>query len=364
MSRRVVVTGIGLVTPLGDTLDEFWDNLISGKSGVSSITRFDASGLPTRIAAEIKDLDPGEYIDKKIARRMDPSQRYAVVASGKAIDDSGLDLDSINLHRAGVVIGSGIGGLCTFESQHTIILKQGPLKVSPFFIPMMIADMSAGLVSIRFGFKGPNFATVSACASSSHAVADSFALIQRGSADVMLAGGTEAPITLTSIAGFCAAKAMSTKNDNPESACRPFDKERDGFVMGEGAAIFILEELSHARARNARIYAEIVGMGMSADAYHVTAPAPDGEGAARSMDAALKDGNISPDDVEYINAHGTATGLGDIAETKAIKSIFGKRAYNIPINSTTSLIGHLLGAAGSVEGGDSRKNPVAAAIPG
>ena len=349
MNRRVVITGIGLVTPLGNSIDEFWENLISGKSGVSLIDRFDVSMLPTRIAAQVKSFDPEQYINKKAARRMDLSQQFAIVASGKAIEDSGLDLNSTNLDRAGVIIGSGIGGLETFENQHSIVIRQSPLKVSPFFIPMMIADMAAGLVSIQYGFKGPNYATVSACASSSNAIADAFTLIQRGSADIMIAGGTEATITITGMAGFCSARAMSTRNDEPERASRPFDKERDGFVMGEGSAIFVMEEHSHAKARGARIYAEIVGMGLSADAYHITAPAPDGDGAARSMKAALDDAGISPDEIDYINSHGTATDLGDIAETLAVKAIFGERAYKIPINSTKSMIGHLLGAAGSVE---------------
>ncbi len=280
---------------------------------------------------------------------MDLSQQYAVVASGKAISDSGIDLDSTDLERAGVVIGSGIGGLSTFEKQHTIMLRQSPLKVSPFFIPMMIADMSSGLVSIRFGFKGPNYATVSACASSSHAIADAVMIIQRGSADIMVAGGSEASITLTALAGFCSAKALSERNDEPERSSRPFDKDRDGFVLGEGAVSLVLEELEIARDRGARIYAEIVGLGMSADAYHITAPPPDGNGAARSMQASLDDAGITPGEIDYINSHGTATGLGDIAETMAVKSVFGDRSYEIPVNSTKSMIGHLLGAAGAVE---------------
>jgi 3-oxoacyl-[acyl-carrier-protein] synthase II len=349
LSRRVAITGIGLVTPLGNNLDEFWENLVEGNSGVGLIDRFDVSELPTRIAAQVNGFDPESFINKKAARRMDLSQQFAVVSSGRAIEDSGLDLGAIDLDRAGVIIGSGIGGLKTFETQHGIVVTHGPLKVSPFFIPMMIADMAAGLVSIQFGFKGPNYSTVSACASSSNSIADAFSLIQRGSADIILTGGTEAPITLTGMAGFCSAKAMSTRNDEPEKASRPFDKQRDGFVMGEGAAIFMLEELSHAEDRGARIYAELVGMGLSADAYHITAPVPDGNGAARSMKAALDDAGISPDDIDYINSHGTATDLGDIAETMAIKTIFGERAYRIPVNSTKSIIGHLLGAAGSAE---------------
>lgn len=349
MSRRVAITGIGLVTPLGHTIDEFWDNIVSGKSGVSTVTRFDASELPTRIAAEVKDFDPLEYVEKKQVKRMDLSQQYAVVASGKALKDAALDLENINADRAGVIIGSGIGGLLTFEKQHALLLQQSPLKVSPFFIPMMIADMSSGLVSIRFGFRGPNYATVSACASSSHAIADAFMMIQRGSADLMIAGGSEASVTITSLAGFCAARALSDRNDEPEKASRPFDRDRDGFVLGEGAVSMVLEEYESAAARGARIYAEILGIGMSADAHHITAPAPDGNGAARSMEEALKDAGIGTEQVDYINAHGTATELGDIAETIAVKTIFGERAYDIPINSTKSMLGHLLGAAGAVE---------------
>lgn len=349
MSRRVAITGIGLVTPLGHTIDEFWNNIISGKSGISTISRFDASGLSSRIAAEVKEFDPSEYIERKKIKRMDLSQQYAVAASGKAISDSGIDLDSVDLERAGVIIGSGIGGLPTFEKQHAILLQQGPLKVSPFFIPMMIADMSSGLVSIRYGLKGPNYATVSACASSSHAIADAFMMIQRGSADMMVAGGSEASITLTSLAGFCSAKALSVRNHEPERSSRPFDKDRDGFVLGEGAVSVMLEELDLAVGRGARIYAEIAGIGMSADAHHITAPSPDGNGAARSMQASLDDAGIAPGEIDYINSHGTATWLGDISETLAIKTVFGDRSYEIPVNSTKSMIGHLLGAAGATE---------------
>jgi 3-oxoacyl-[acyl-carrier-protein] synthase II len=349
VARRIVITGIGLVTPIGNTVDEFWNNLVGGKSGVSRITKFDPSVLPTQIAAEIRDFNSEKYIDKKQSRRMDTSQQYGVVAAGKAIEDAGLDLGRIDLDRAGVIIGSGVGGIETFEKQHAIVVNNQPLRVSPFFIPMMIADMASGLVSIHYGLKGPNFATVSACASSSNALADALMLIQRDAADMMVCGGAEATITLTAMAGFCAAKALSSRNDEPEKASRPFDKDRDGFVMGEGSAILVLEELEHARARGARIYAEFMGVGMSADAYHITAPAPDGDGAARSMKAALKDAGISPDEVDYINSHGTATDLGDVAETLAIKSVFCERAYSIPINSTKSMIGHLLGAAGAAE---------------
>ncbi|HBC47352.1 MAG TPA: beta-ketoacyl-[acyl-carrier-protein] synthase II [candidate division Zixibacteria bacterium] len=349
MARRVVITGIGLVTPIGDTVDQFWDGLVNGKSGVSRIERFDPSILPTQIAAQIKNFDPEQYLDKKQARRLDLSQQYAVVASGKAIENARLNLSSDNLERIGVIIGSGVGGIETFEKQHALVVNNQPLKISPFFIPMMIADMASGMVSIQFGLQGPNFATVSACASSSNAIADALMLIQRDAADVMLCGGAEATITLTAMAGFCSAKALSTRNDEPEKASRPFDKDRDGFVMGEGAAILVIEELEHARARGANIYAELLGMGMSADAYHITAPAPDGGGAARSIRAALKDSGIGPEEIDYINSHGTATELGDIAETVAIKSVFNERAYKIPINSTKSMIGHLLGAAGAAE---------------
>ena len=349
MARRIVITGIGLVTPLGSNVEEFWSNLIAGKSGISKISKIDVSMLPTQIAAEIKNFDPEKYLDKKQVRRLDISQQYAIVAAAKAIEDSGIDTNKVDLNRAGVVIGSGIGGIETFEKQHTILVQQSPLKVSPFFIPMMIPDMAAGMVSINFGFKGPNFATVSACASSSNSIGDALMIIQRNAADMMLCGGAEATITMTAMAGFCSAKALSSNNEEPEKASRPFDAKRDGFVMGEGSAILMLEELEHAKARGARIYGELIGLGMSADAYHMTAPAPDGNGAARSMKAALNDAGINPDDVDYINSHGTATELGDIAETMAIKTVFGDRAYKIPINSTKSMIGHLLGAAGAAE---------------
>jgi 3-oxoacyl-[acyl-carrier-protein] synthase II len=349
VARRVVITGLGLVTPIGSTVDEFWANLTAGKSGVSKLTKFDASILPTQIAAEVKDFNPEKYLDKKQVRRLDVSQQYAIVAAGDAIEDSGIDTNKINLERAGVIIGSGIGGIETFEKQHSIVIQQSPLKVSPFFIPMMIPDMAAGMVSINFGFKGPNFATVSACASSSNSIGDALMIIQRGAADIMLSGGAEATITMTAMAGFCSAKALSSRNDAPEKASRPFDAQRDGFVMGEGAALLLLEELEHAKARGARIYAELIGLGMSADAYHMTAPIPDGSGAARSMVAALRDAGISHEEVDYINSHGTSTELGDIAETMAVKSVFGDRAFKIPVNSTKSMIGHLLGAAGAAE---------------
>jgi 3-oxoacyl-[acyl-carrier-protein] synthase II len=349
IKRRVVVTGLGVVSPVGNSVEEFWSNLKNGISGVDRVTKFDASLFSTKIAAEVKEFDPLKYIDKKEARRLDLIEQYAVATAQQAFDDAHLNADSLDLEKAGVVVGSGIGGIDTFEKQHAILLKQGPDRVSPFFIPMMIIDMAAGLVSIRFNFKGPNYATVSACASGAHAIADAFRIIQRGDAEVMITGGSEATITPASMAGFCSARAMSTRNDEPQKASRPFDKKRDGFVMGEGAGMMILENLEHAQKRGAKIYAEIVGVGMSADAYHITAPAPGGEGAIRAMRQALKDADLSPESVDYINTHGTSTDLGDVTECQAIKTVFGEHAYKIPVNSTKSMIGHLLGAAGAVE---------------
>jgi len=340
---------MGVISPIGNTLDEFWSSLVSGKSGIGPVTKCDCSNLPTRIGGEVKNFDPHAYMDKKEAKRLDLSQQYAMAASRMAISDAGLENGKYTPERVGVVIGSGIGGIITFEQQHALVVQGKAERVSPFFIPMMIPDMSAGLVSIKYNFKGPNYAAVSACASGPHAIADSYQLIKSGMADVMVAGGTEAAITLTAFAGFCNARALSERNDEPEKASRPFDKDRDGFVMSEGAGILILEKLEHALGRGAKIYAEMAGFGMSADAYHITAPAPDGDGAARSMKAALDYSGISADDVSYINTHGTSTELGDIAETMAIKKVFGERAYKIPCNSTKSMIGHLLGATGAVE---------------
>ena len=340
---------MGLVSPLGNTVDEFWTALLEGKSGIGPLTRFDASAYPTRIVGEVKNFDPSLYMDKKEARRMDLSEQYAMAATEQAIKDSGLDLDSVDLDRCGVVIGSGIGGINTFEKQHSLLEKSGPGRVSPFFIPMMIIDMCAGLVSIRYGFRGPNYATVSACASSAHAIGNSYHIIQRDEADIMIAGGAEATITPTALAGFCQAKAISTRNDEPERASRPFDRDRDGFVMGEGSAILVLESLEHAKARGARIYAEVRGVGSTADAYHMTAPHPDGYGARKSIELALKSAGITAADVDYVNTHGTSTGLGDISETRAIKEVLGERAYQIPVNSTKSMVGHLLGSAGAIE---------------
>jgi 3-oxoacyl-[acyl-carrier-protein] synthase II len=346
---RTVITGMGIVTPLGNDLDTYFQNLINGESGVSEVTRFDVSDYPTKIAAEVREFDPSQYLDKKEARRMDLSEQYAIAASQKAIDDSRVNLDNIDKDRAGVVIGSGIGGITTFEKQHEILLKSGPSRVSPFFIPMMIIDMCAGLVSMRYDFRGPNYGTVSACASSSHAILDAFKIIQRGEADLIIAGGTESTITPTSMAGFCSAKAMSTYNVEPAKASRPFDAQRDGFVMGEGAGIVIMESLESARSRGAEIYCEVIGAGMTCDAHHITAPEPEGRGARMAMTNAIKDAGINPGDIDYINSHGTATPLGDIAESKAIKSVMGEKAYKIPVNSTKSEVGHLLGAAGAIE---------------
>ena len=340
---------MGVVTPLGNTLDELWPALLRGESGAVGVTRFDATAYTTRIAAEVKNFDPLKYFDKKELKRTDLSQQYAIAASQQAIDDSGLKLDGVDPDRVGVIIGAGVGGIETFEEQVGKLLSSGPGRVSPFFIPMMIIDMCAGLVSMRFNFRGPNYAVVSACASSSHALLDAYYVIQRGEADIMVAGGAEAAITPSSMAGFCQAKAMSTRNDEPQKASRPFDKGRDGFVMGEGAGIMVLESYDYAVKRGARIYGEIVGAGMTCDAYHVTAPHPDGLGAKQAMRMALQHAGLEPTRIDHINTHGTATGLGDIAETRAIKAVFGDHAYKIPCNSTKSMIGHLLGAAGATE---------------
>ena len=348
MKRRVVITGMGVITPLGHDLETLWSNLMAGKSGVSRIDSFDASEFPTRIAASIRDFDPERYIDKKDARRMDRFVHFAVAASKLALQDAGLDVRTgTDPERVGVYIGSGIGGLGTWEEQHKILLEKGPKRVSPFFIPMMIANMASGQVSMLTGAKGPNSTAVTACATGTHSIGDSFKLIQRGEADVMICGGAEATIRPTGMAGFCALRAMSTRNDEPEKASRPFDADRDGFVMGEGSGILILEELEHARKRGARIYAEVIGYGMSGDAYHVTDPDP--QGAARCMKNAIRDAGISPSEVDYINAHGTSTPIGDKSETAAIKMAFGDHAYKLAVSSTKSMTGHLLGAAGGVE---------------
>ena len=347
--RRVVITGMGALTPLGNSVREYWENLIAGVSGVGPITKFPTDGYTTTIAAELKGFDPTSRISPKDARRMDPFTQYAVVAAHEAIEDAGLAITPENADRTGVIIGSGIGGILTLEQQHKVLLERGAGRVNPFLIPMLIADMGSGMVSIVVGAKGPNYATVSACASGAHALGDATMLIRRGKADVMLAGGAEAAITPLSIAGFCAARALSTRNDEPTRASRPFDKDRDGFVSGEGAGVLVLEALEHAEARGARIYGELLGFGYSADAYHVTAPPDGGEGMARAMRAALDDAGIEPDKVGYINAHGTATIVGDVAETAAIKAVFGEHAHHVAISSTKSMTGHLLGAAGAIE---------------
>jgi len=349
MKRRVVITGIGMVTPLGIKTEEVWDNLLKGKSGIGLVTRFDTSNYATKIAGEVKNFNPADYMDKKEARRMDPFTHYAVAAAKIAHEDSGLKITSNNRDRIGVVIGSGVGGITTVEEQHAILLNRGPNRVSPFFVPMLIANMAPGQISINLGVRGPNLTTTTACASGTHAVGDAFKMIQYGLADVIFAGGAEAAVCPLAFAGFCSMRAMSTNNDNPEGACRPFDKNRDGFVLGEGAGVMVLEELEHALARGAKIYAEVIGYGMSDDAYHITAPAPEGDGARLAMSNALADAGILPEQVDYINAHGTSTELNDLYETLAIKNLFGQHAYNLAISSTKSMTGHLLGAAGAVE---------------
>ncbi len=347
MYKRVVATGIGAVTPIGIGKEQFWENLKKGKSGVSRIDNFDH--FPTNIAATIKDFDPTEYMEKRDVKKMDRFTHFAVAATHLALEDSGLKLENEDRDRIGVIIGSGIGGLDTIEKQFQILLEKGPRRVSPFLVPMLIANMASGYVSICYGLRGPNTTLVTACASGSHSIGEALRLLQRGDADIMIAGGAEAPLTSIAFAGFSAARALSTRNDAPQQASRPFDLQRDGFVMGEGAGVLILETLEHALARNVGIYAEIVGYGMSGDGYHVTAPDPDGRGAVLCMERALTDAGLSPDNIEYINAHGTSTEYNDRIETLAIKELFGKSAYKIPVSSTKSMIGHLLGAAGGGE---------------
>ncbi|ANE48958.1 3-oxoacyl-ACP synthase [Paenibacillus swuensis] len=349
MKHRVVVTGMGVVTSLGSDLETLWNNLLEGKSGVSVVEAFDVSDYPTRIASSVKDFDPEQYMDKKEARRMDRFVQFGLAASLLALRDAKLDVkNDTDPERVGVIVGSGIGGLGTWEDQHAILLEKGPKRVSPFFIPMMIANMASGQISMSTGAKGPNTAAVSACATGTHSIGDSFKMIQRGDADVMICGGAEATIRPTGMAGFCSMRAMSTRNEEPEKASRPFDVDRDGFIMGEGAGVMIIESLEHAQKRGAKIYAEIVGYGMSADAHHMTEPDP--AGAARCMVKAIKDAGLEPTDVDYINAHGTSTPVGDKSETNAIKQAFGDHAYKLAVSSTKSMTGHLLGAAGGVEG--------------
>lgn len=347
--KRVVITGLGLITPLGIGVEPSWKAFIEGRSGIGKITRFDASDLPVQIAGEVKGFDPSLYIEQKEIKKMDRFIHFAVAASQMAIEDSGIQITKENAERVGVIIGSGIGGLPTIETYHKVYLEKGYRRITPFFIPMLIINLASGQVSIKFGAKGPNSAVATACATGSHAIGDAFRVIQRGDADVMIAGGTESVITPLAIGGFAVMKALSTRNNDPERASRPFDVDRDGFVMGEGAGIVVLESLESAKKRDAKIYAEIVGYGMTSDAYHITAPEPHGEGAATCMTLALKDAGVSPDVVDYINAHGTSTRYGDEIETAAIKKVFGEHAYKLSVSSTKSMTGHLLGAAGGVE---------------
>ncbi len=348
-NRRVVITGLGLVTPLGIGVETSWERLSSGTSGIGKITRFDASSFQTQIAGEVDNFLPENYIDAKTIKKMDRFIHFGMAAAVMAVEDAQLTIDHSNAERAGVFVGSGMGGLPDIERYHAIFLERGPRRISPFFIPMTIINLAAGQISIKFGAKGPNASPATACATGSHAIGDAFKVIQRGSADVMIAGGTESVITPMGIGGFNAMKALSTRNDEPEKASRPFDKNRDGFVMGEGAGILIMEELGHAVKRNAKIYAEIVGYGLTGDAYHITSPAPDGEGAARCMIMALEDALVAPHMVDYINAHGTSTKYGDELETTAVKTVFKEDAYKLSVTSTKSMTGHLLGAAGGVE---------------
>jgi 3-oxoacyl-[acyl-carrier-protein] synthase II len=350
MKRRVVVTGMGAVTPVGNDVATMWHSLVEGKSGAGPITKFDASTFEVRFACEVKGFDALDYMDRKEAKRADQFTQYAVAAAKQAMDNAGFgDKTGYDPDNTGVVIGSGIGGLKIFEEQHDVYRQRGPGKISPFFIPMFISDIAAGIVSMQFGAKGPNYATVSACATSAHAIGDAYRTIQYGDADVMITGGAEATVTPMAVGGFANMKALSERNDSPETASRPFDMTRDGFVMGEGGAVLILEELEHAINRGARIYSEIVGYGATGDAYHLTAPAPNGEGAQRAMKRALKDAGVTPSDIQYINAHGTSTPANDLNETAAIKAVFGEDAKKINVSSTKSATGHMLGAAGAVE---------------
>ena len=348
--KRVVVTGLGALTPIGNTVSEYWNNLLAGKSGAAPIKQFDASLFKTQFACEVKGFDVEQFIDKKEARKMDQFTQYAMVSVMEAVDHSGLIESNPNLDRIGVVWGSGVGGLKTFQDESKAFFEgDGTPRFNPFFIPKMIADIAAGQISIKYGFRGPNYVTVSACASSNNAIIDAFNLIRLGKADAIITGGSEAAVNEMGMGGFNALKALSTRNDDPETASRPFDLDRDGFVLGEGAGALILEEYEHAIKRGATIYAEVVGGGMSGDAYHMTAPHPDGIGARNTMLAALEDAEITPEQIDYVNVHGTSTPLGDIAEVKAIQAVFGEHAYNMNISSTKSMTGHLLGAAGAIE---------------
>jgi 3-oxoacyl-[acyl-carrier-protein] synthase II len=347
-TRRIVVTGLGVITPLGTGVEKTWKAICAGESGISRITKFDPAAYDAQIAGEVKDFDPAQFIEKKEIKKMDTFIHYAVGAAQLAVDDAGFTVAPEEAEKVGVYIGSGIGGLGSIEYYHKILQEKGPGRVSPFFIPMTIINLASGQVAIRLGAKGPNSCAVTACATGNHCIGDAYRLIQAGDADVMIAGGAEAAITPLGVAGFAASKALSFRNDEPTKASRPFDKDRDGFVLGEGAGVVVLEELEHARRRGVRIYAELIGYGMNSDAYHITAPSEEGEGAVRCMELALKDAGIGKDQVGYINAHGTST-MADAIETKAIKQLFGEQAYRIPVSSTKSMTGHLLGAAGGIE---------------
>ncbi|HJP19225.1 MAG TPA: beta-ketoacyl-ACP synthase II [Nitrospinota bacterium] len=349
MKRKVVVTGLGLVTPLGIGLKESWDEIIAGKSGIGTITRFDTTNFPIKIAGEVKGFDPHDFIDKKEVKKMDTFIHYAVAAAEFALNDSGLKVHTGNANKVGVIVGVGLCGLPAIERYHNLYNEKGFRKISPFFVPMLIANLASGQISIRHGAKGPNSCVSTACATGTHAIGDAYRIIQRGEADAMITGGTESIITPMGIGGFAAMKALSTRNDEPEKASRPFDKDRDGFVVGEGSGIMILEELEFALKRNAKIYAEVIGYGLNADAYHITSPSPGGEGAARCLKMTLDSAGLQPEEVDYINAHATST-MADSLETAAIKTVFGNHAYKLAVSSTKSMIGHLLGAAGGVEG--------------
>mgnify|MGYP002777635328 CR=1 FL=1 len=348
--KRVVITGLGAITPIGNTLRAYWDNLAAGTSGAAPITKFDTTLFKTKFACEVKNFDAANFMDKKEARKLDPFAQYAMVTADEAIEDAALPMDSVNRDRVGVIWGSGIGGLLTFQEEvRSFAAGDGTPRFNPFFIPKMIPDLSAGHISIKYGFRGPNYVTVSACASSTNAIYDAYTYLKLGKADIIVSGGSEAAVCIAGVGGFNALKALSERNDSPETASRPYDKNRDGFVLGEGAGALILEEYEHAKRRGAKIYAEIIGGGMSADAYHITAPHPDGHGIIKVMEYALEEAGIAPGEVDYINTHGTSTPLGDIGEIRAIQKVFGEHAYKLNISSTKSMTGHLLGAAGAIE---------------
>jgi 3-oxoacyl-[acyl-carrier-protein] synthase II len=349
MERRIAVTGVGALTPLGLSAEATWEGMRDGRSGIGPVTLFDASRIASRIAGEVKGFDPALWMELREAKHCDRFTQLAMAAAKMAVADSGLEFASLDGNRAGVVVGSGIGGTGTWETQHRTLLEKGPSRVSPFFIPMLISDIAAGRIAIEFGAKGPNMSIATACATSSHTIGEASEIIKRGDADVMIAGGSEASVVSLAMAGFCAMRALSRNNENPTAASRPFDRDRDGFVMAEGAGLVVLEEMDLAKRRGARIYGEIAGYGMSADAYHITQPCPDGDGMARAMDAAIADAKISPDDIDYVNTHGTSTDVGDVAETLALKRVFGARAKQVPCSSTKSMTGHTLGAAGGIE---------------